>query len=313
MVPTMSTGMVEPGEVLLGKYRIEKVLGAGGMGLVAAATHVGLNQRVALKLMLPGKAGKAEEQRARFLREARAAVQLKSQHVTRVFDVGELPNGAPYMVMEYLAGRDLASVLAARGPMSIEDAVECVIQVCEAVGEAHSLGIVHRDLKPANLFLIEGPDGAPQVKVIDFGISKMKDEGVALTQQGVLGSPLYMSPEQIKDTAGVDGRTDVWALGVTLYELLTCSPPFSGETVVQVCALVLHGAPTPRQGSRPCSSSVSRRIAPDVFPTPPRSRRRSRRTVLRAWPRTWSGRPRSSACAWSRHDRRPSFCRSLHR
>src|SRR6478752_489071 len=159
------------GEVLAGKYRIERVLGQGGMGIVVAATHLQLGERVALKFLLPEALSNplAVE---RFAREARAAVKIKSEHVARVSDVGTLENGAPYMVMEYLDGSDLAAWLTQRGRLPVEQAVEFVLQASEAIAEAHSLGIVHRDLKPANLFVTRRPDGALSVKVLDFGISK---------------------------------------------------------------------------------------------------------------------------------------------
>src|SRR4051812_28659530 len=163
---------VQPGEILAGKYRVERVLGVGGMGVVVAATHLQLDERVAIKFLVPD-ALSSDEAVARFAREARAAVKIKSEHVARVIDVGTLDNGAPYMVMEYLEGGDLSRVLQAQGPLPVEDAVEYVLQACEAIAHAHVLGIVHRDLKPANLFLIRRPDGTNAIKVLDFGISKV--------------------------------------------------------------------------------------------------------------------------------------------
>ena len=168
---------VAPGTVLAGKYRVDSVLGVGGMGLVLAAWHLDLEQRVAVKLMLSDIARDAEAV-ARFMREAKAAVRLRNEHAARVFDVGKLDGGQPFIVMEMLEGQDLAHVLRDRGPLPLEEAVDLFLQACEAIGEAHSLGIVHRDLKPANLFLTQDPYGAPCVKVLDFGISKMsKPEG----------------------------------------------------------------------------------------------------------------------------------------
>ena len=248
---TMSDSPVKPGDVIAGKYRVERELGAGGMGIVVAARHLELDQLVAVKLMLHSKSNNVEGQR-RFVREARAAARLKSQHVGRVLDVGKLESGTPYMVMEYLEGRDLASLLESRGRLDIGEAVEYVLQVCEAVAEAHTAGIIHRDLKPANLFLIERPDGSPCVKVLDFGVSKVLGEDVKLTKdQQTLGSPLYMSPEQINSSADVDARSDVWAMGIILCELLTGKTPFHGDDIQQVCMCILFGPPVPLRKLRP--------------------------------------------------------------
>jgi serine/threonine-protein kinase len=212
------------------------------MGVVFAARHVLTHQRVALKFLLLHPAH-AEEQTQRFLNEARAAVQIQSEHVGRVVDFGTLASGAPYMVMELLDGQDLGALVASRGPLPVDDAVGYVLQACEALAEAHALGIVHRDLKPANLFLSFRRDGSPLVKVLDFGISRLNvddDPNVPrLTQtRGALGSPLYMSPEQLLTPKDVDARSDLWSLGVVLYELLSASCPFHAETheglVVQI-------------------------------------------------------------------------------
>jgi serine/threonine protein kinase len=235
---------VAAGDVLAGKYRIEKILGVGGMGAVVSATHLQLDQKVALKFMLPqGVSNQALVER--FSREARAAVRLKSDHVARVLDVGTLPWGAPYMVMEYLDGADLGSVVGRDGPMSPDAAVDCVLQACDAVAEAHSLGIVHRDLKPRNLFLTQRNDGRALVKVLDFGISKHKFGGdMSLTSTSeVIGSPYYMSPEQLKSAKAADERSDIWALGIILYELMTGQVPFQGESVTALTAMVLQETP----------------------------------------------------------------------
>jgi len=236
------------GQVLAGKYRIERVLGRGGMGLVVAATHLQLGERVALKFLLP-EALHNSEAVARFEREARAAVRIKSEHVARVSDVGTLDDGAPYMVMEYLEGIDLSVWLEQRGALPIEQAVEFVLQACEAIAEAHTLGIVHRDLKPANLFVIERPDGVLAVKVLDFGISKstgLSSSGPGITKtSAAMGSPLYMSPEQMQSAKDVDPRSDIWALGVVLYELISRGTPFPGETMAEVVLKVVSAAPVP--------------------------------------------------------------------
>jgi serine/threonine-protein kinase len=241
------TSPLGPGEVLAGKYRIDRILGKGGMGVVVAATHIELEDKVAVKFLLPA-ALKNQEAVARFVREARAAVRIKNEHVARIIDVGKLETGAPYMVMEYLEGMDLGK-LRSQGAVSIEDACEYVIQACDAMTDAHAIGIIHRDLKPANLFLTRTTDGSPVVKVLDFGISKVVDPNAmdaSLTRTSMtMGSPRYMSPEQLRSAKEVDPRTDVWALGVILYELLTGSTPFRGNTYPELCASILGEPPTP--------------------------------------------------------------------
>jgi serine/threonine-protein kinase len=247
----MSTPPVRPGDILARKYRVERVLGMGAMGVVVAATHVDLGQVVALKHMHSGKAA-SPEQRARFLREARAAVLLKSHHVARVLDVGAQEDEAPYIVMEFLEGQDLDALLKARGRRPFEEAVEYVLQACEAMGEAHAAGIVHRDLKPANLFLTHDVSGEPCVKVLDFGISKLADAELALTSETQsLGSPLYMSPEQMSSSKSVDARSDVWALGIILYQLVAGQTPFHSASLQELYYRVLMGEPTPLGEHRP--------------------------------------------------------------
>ena len=237
---------IAPGTILAGKYRVAKVLGQGGMGVVVEAHHIQLDDRVALKFLLPEYATHPEASE-RFLREARAAVKIKSEHVARVSDVGTLDNGAPYMVMEYLDGSDLSSILEKKGPMPVPEAIEYVLQACEAINEAHSYGIVHRDIKPANLFVTKRQDGGPLVKVLDFGISKTIGSGVdGLTRTtATMGSALYMSPEQMRQSRSVDHRTDIYSLGITLYELLAGKQPFYANTLPELCAEVLTGNPTP--------------------------------------------------------------------
>lgn len=243
---------VEPGTVLAGKYRVERVIGQGGMGVVVEARHVVLDERVALKFLLP-EFTQHPEGSARFLREAKAGMKIKSEHVARVSDVGTLENGAPYMVMEFLIGSDLARLLRDQGVLGVEDAIDYIAQGSEAIVEAHGLGIVHRDLKPANLFLTARVDGSPLVKVLDFGISKMATGAVDVLTgtDAALGSALYMSPEQMRQTRSVDHRTDIYALGVSLYELLAGRQPYYAETLPQLCAEVLTGTPTPLREIRP--------------------------------------------------------------
>jgi len=236
---------VYAGQILGGKYRVDRVLGAGGMGMVVAATHLQLDERIAIKFLLP-EALRNPEAVARFGREAKAAVKIRGEHVARVIDVGTFENGAPYMVMEHLDGRDLAALIQERGALAPTDAVDAVLQACEALAEAHALGIVHRDLKPANLFMVRRPDGTPCVKVLDFGISKLTAAGAdhSMTKTtAVMGSPLYMSPEQMTASRQVDARTDIWAIGVVLYELLTGRVPFSAETLPEICGLILTATP----------------------------------------------------------------------
>ncbi|MEO6600359.1 MAG: serine/threonine-protein kinase [Polyangiaceae bacterium] len=243
------------GQPLAGKYRIERVLGQGGMGVVVAAHHVHLDEVVAIKFLLPEALGNADAV-ARFEREARAAVRIKSEHVARVTDVGRLDNGAPYMVMELLQGRDLDVLLREQGPLSLAEVTDYLLQAGEAIAEAHGLGIVHRDLKPANLFLTKRADGSPCIKVLDFGISKLtnsrstSDQGMTKTT-AVMGSPFYMSPEHLLSSRDVDMRTDIWALGVICFELLTGQLPFQAETLPQLCMAISLSPPSRLRSYRP--------------------------------------------------------------
>lgn len=238
---------VEVGSVLAGKYRVEKILGKGGMGVVVAAMHLHLREQVALKFLLPS-VGRTEEFNARFLREAKVSAKLRNEHVVKVSDVGVLDNGAPYMVMEYLEGTPLNRILRQEAPLPVPRALDYIVQACEGLAEAHALGVVHRDLKPSNLFVTRRPDGSDLLKVLDFGISKAHLLDAAefedLTAAGTLmGSPRYMSPEQLADTARVDDRADVWSLAVMLYEMLTGAPPFVAETHALTCMKVLGPNP----------------------------------------------------------------------
>jgi hypothetical protein len=243
---------VRQGDLIAGKYRVERVLGAGGMGIVVAATHVELHELVALKFLLPDALVR-KDVCTRFAREARTGIRIKNEHVARVFDVGSLPDGAPYMVMEHLVGEDLAAMIERCGALPVTEAVDLLLQACEAVCEAHRIGVVHRDLKPGNLFVTTGSDGMPFVKVLDFGISKsVSMDDVAVTDtSAVLGSPLYMSPEQLTSSRDVDPRSDLWSIGVILYEMLTGHTPYARSSFPILCAAILLGKYRPMSELRP--------------------------------------------------------------
>jgi eukaryotic-like serine/threonine-protein kinase len=236
------------GSTLNDKYRIERVLGVGGMGAVVAAEHLKLGETVAIKFLLPRAIGQGRHAQ-RFLREARAASKIRSPHVARVFDVDVRPDGAPFIVMEHLTGETLAALVKRESPLGVERTVDAMLEACEAVAEAHSLGIVHRDLKPANLFVAQGAGDIGLMKVLDFGISKLvrpdSGETETTTGEGFVGSPPYMSPEQLTDPTRVDHRTDIWAIGIILYECLTGKSPFRAENVVRVLALILQSRVPP--------------------------------------------------------------------
>jgi len=239
--------MPQIGDVIAGKYRLEKVAGEGGMGIVYAAEHVVLKQRVAVKVLLPDAAS-SEAQVERFAREARAAARIVSEHVARVLDAGSLASGAPFLVMEFLEGCDLEELGALQKTLPLRDVVDYAIQALEGLAHAHAVGIVHRDLKPANLFLACRPDGTNVIKLLDFGISKAmtgKPEDKRLTGQHVLGSPVYMSPEQLRNAPDIDARADIWSIGVVMYELILGRPPFDGDGVGEIFAAILETSPVP--------------------------------------------------------------------
>ncbi|MBL8714414.1 MAG: serine/threonine protein kinase [Myxococcales bacterium] len=230
-----------PGDLIDGKYRVERVLGVGGMGVVVAARHQRLGETVAIKLLLP-QAARTTADVQRFLREGRAASRLRSEHVVRVLDLGEQPGGAPYLVMEHLLGRDLSAVLMQDGPLPVEDALGYLLDACESIGEAHAVGVVHRDLKPANLFLARRADGSPCLKVLDFGISKVAEpDDLSLTQtRTLMGSPVYMAPEIMRSARAAGPSSDIWSLGVIFYELLTGVVPFHADTITELTIKVLE-------------------------------------------------------------------------
>ncbi len=246
------------GTILDGKYRVDGPLGKGGMAVVLAATHLQLEQRVAIKLLLPEFA-ENQQVAARFVKEGRSATKIRSEHVVRILDVGD-GDGRPYLVMEYLDGTDLNVLIEQGGPLPSVLAVDYVLQACEAIAEAHVLGIVHRDLKPANLFLTHRADGTACVKVLDFGISKtlVADKaGVVAPETSpllVMGSPHYMSPEQMQSSRDVDARSDLWSLGAIVHELVAGKPPFQGSTITALCAAIMIEDPpvlTSRHGEVP--------------------------------------------------------------
>jgi serine/threonine protein kinase len=243
--PETSALPIAQGQIIAERYLVGEVLGGGGMGVVCAGTHVLLGTPVAIKLIHP-ELKDDDEAVQRFVNEARATAALKGEHIAHVFDVGLLPSGEPFLVMEQLEGLGLDAYLQGRGPLGQAEAIAIVLQVCEGLSEAHAAGLVHRDIKPANLFLARRPDGQSAVKILDFGIAKQRvqTESMALTNPGKsLGSPWYMSPEQMLNPASVDQRSDVWSIGVLLFELLTSRVPFDGESVPQVCASVLAAEP----------------------------------------------------------------------
>ena len=240
-----------PGDIVDGKYRVEEVLGAGGMGVVLAARHLTLDSEVAVKVLLP-KFQKDSVVRERFLREARSAATLRSGHVTRIFDVGIDRLDTPYIVMERLRGKDLEQILAEKGSLDERLAMDYVAQACEALAEAHAAGIIHRDLKPENLFVASAGGAATTLKVLDFGISKANGEAKNLTATAdVMGTPSFMSPEQFKSAKEVTPRSDVWALGAILYRLLTGGLPFEGNDYVELCSRIMTQAPAPLEHRRP--------------------------------------------------------------
>ncbi len=252
--PALEESLPKPGQLLAGKYRVERLIAAGGMGAVLKAHHEVLDQAVAVKVMRPEIAGNADAA-ARFLREARAAAKIASDYVARVTDTGTLEDRTPFMVMELLEGEDLDARLDAEPRLPVATAVDIAVQALAGLEAAHALGIVHRDLKPSNLFLVKRAGGSVRVKLLDFGISKVVHEtelslkaGATTSAGAMLGTPRYMSPEQVSSAKSVDHRTDLWAMGLILYEALTGTYPFHGENPGEVLAAILT-QPVPRLSS----------------------------------------------------------------
>jgi serine/threonine-protein kinase len=253
-----------PGHVIAGKYAIVRVIGEGGMGVVFEATHLRLRQRVAVKMLLPEMLAH-DIIVTRFEREARASGQLRNRHAVRVMDVDVTPEGVPYMVMEYLEGHDLQTELDRRGKLPYAEAVDIVLQACSAMIAAHQIGIVHRDLKPANLFLAQESDAheGSVLKVLDFGISKVQAEGDAklTVADSVIGTAMYMSPEQVRSSESVDARSDIWSLGIILFELLSGRPPWIGSPTQLAAAVVSEDAPDVRTLSPDVPADIATIIA----------------------------------------------------
>ncbi|GEM_PF-1780063 len=262
---------ISPGDVLVGKFRVERIVGRGGMGVVVEATNMQLDQRVALKLLASGADDPVIVER--FAHEARAAARLRSEHVARVYDVGRDPVRGPFIVMELLEGQTLAEVLSTSGPVPLHRAVEYVIDACEGLAEAHARGIVHQDVKPGNLFLVTGSDGRPCIKLLDFGIAMMRSkdqEGAAVDSRSGprsgLGTPAYLAPEQLR-CAPVDHRADIWALGCVLYELLVGERAFRAkrftELVTQILEVPPHPIPAELDVPVPIANAIERCLQKD--------------------------------------------------
>ncbi|MDX2009694.1 MAG: serine/threonine-protein kinase [Myxococcaceae bacterium] len=240
---TAASALPDVGTLLGGKYQLLRFVAAGGMGAVFEAQHVKLGRRVAVKLLLPQRKNEGQLA-ARFLREARSLARLKNRHVAQVLDVDETPDGLPYMVLEYLEGSDLAQQLGPASAMPVEERLAHIRSVCEALEEAHAQGIIHRDIKPSNLFLASTPEG-PCLKLFDFGIAHTEDEHDARLTQGVtLGTPDFMSPEQLTG-ASLSPASDVWSLAVTTYQWLTDALPFEGRDTRAKTTAILTSPPIP--------------------------------------------------------------------
>ncbi len=244
-------GLPDIGAVVAGKYRLERLLGRGGVGVVFEAEHVKLRQRVAVKF-LAAEMHEHKEMVERFEREARAMARLGGPYVARVTDVDQTEDGLSFLVMELLNGHDLQNELKQRGPLPIAEAVRWVRLACLGMRDVHAAGVVHRDLKPANLFLVELPNGERTLKIMDFGISKIAGEDIDVTMTATsLGTPAYMSPEQVRSAKHIDARADVWSLGVILYRLLSGKLPFHGSGSTGMAVSIVNEPPTPLEEVAP--------------------------------------------------------------
>jgi serine/threonine-protein kinase len=278
-----------PGRLVAGKYLVGEKIGEGGIGVVYKAKHVQLEQDVAIKHVKRSEAARAEVVE-RFLQEARLAAKIKNEHAVKVQDVDVLESGVPYIVMELLEGRDLETMVQ-ESPLPIGTAVDYVLQACEALAEAHAAGIVHRDLKPGNLFLAQRPGGASMVKVLDFGISKV----AAAPQRKVtrvgecLGTPEYMSPEQLRAQGDVDARSDIWALGATLYELVTGKLPFPGDDLPQLCVSILTKPPVPMSAVHPDATPELEAVVARCLEKEPSKRYQNVAELAHALSALWEG------------------------
>jgi eukaryotic-like serine/threonine-protein kinase len=249
-----------PDACFAGRYRIDSVLGSGGMGVVYAATHLELGVPLALKIIHPSLVN-SPEARERFCLEARAGAALRSPHTLRIYDAGLLGSEECFIVMERLEGRNLQELVRVQGPLPVDVAVNYLLQACAGLAEAHSIGLVHRDVKPENLFLAQQGGAAPVLKLMDFGVARWRragGRGTRLTNpRSTVGSPCYQAPEQMQNAADVDERADIWALGLVLFELLTGYNPFETDSISETCWRVL-------QGPRPSLSEAQPRVDPGL-------------------------------------------------
>lgn len=239
------------GATLVEKYRLDALVGVGGMGAVYSALHLGIERRVAVKVLLPHLSLNNPRILGLFEREAKIAGRLTHENIVDVKDAGQTPDGIAYLVMEWLGGSTLEDELAAHGPFSLERTADLLRQTASALEEAHAKQVIHRDLKPSNVMLIRLQDGREQVKVLDFGIGKVLSDTSASPVSGVLGTPQYASPEQFNIGGNIDGRTDIYSLGIMLYQMLTGALPFDAPSIREVINLHLTASPPPLRQLRP--------------------------------------------------------------